>query len=114
MIQNILQIKHQSHLEPSEELSVSLLKDKDGFWLKALLGTSKRAHEFVFVSEDADHELLTEYFDGVLTEFFAADRRAYLPLDFSKRTYDGKVLWAKQEFRDFEAEELAEKWLGLS
>ena len=114
MIQNILQKKYESHLNPSEQISLRLIKDHEGFWLKALLGSPQRAHEFMLVSKENTHELLIEFLDGVLEDFFKADRNAYLPLDFSERVFDNKTLWVKQEFRDFEAEELAKKWLELS
>lgn len=111
---DLLQKKYQSFLAPSEKITLSFYKDKDGFWLKGLVGTEKKAHEFMLVTADEDFDLLVDYLDGVLEEFFKSEREAFLSLDLSKRVFEDKTLWAKQELRNFEAEELAKIWLGLS
>lgn len=111
---DLLQKKYQTNLAPLEKITLSFYKDKDGFWLKTLVGTENKAHEFMFVAEDEDFDLLVDYLDGVLEEFFESDREALLPLDLSKRIFDNKTLWVKHEFRNFEAEKLAKIWLELS
>lgn len=111
---NLLQKKYQTYLAPLEKITLSFYKDKDGFWLRTLVGTEKKAHEFMFTTEDDNFDLLVDYLDGILQEFFESERDALLPLDLSKRVFDDKTIWVKHEFRNFEAEELAKIWLELS
>ena len=111
---DLLQKKYQTFLAPLEKITLSFYKDKDVFWLKTLVGTDKKAHEFVFMTEHEDFDLLVDYLDGILQEFFKSKRDALLPLDLSKRVFDNQILWVKHEFRNFEAEKLAEIWLELS
>jgi len=114
----LLQDKFKSSLKEGERIVLEV-HDEDGvITLRALVGTSKRAHEFevkIEIKKPNDDKdtvlLLLDFLDGALQEFFRYDRKAGFGLDFAKRRFEGLDLFVRQEYRDFEAERLADELL---
>lgn len=83
--------------------------------LRLYVGTRSKAHVFEFKAETKADEvlmLLLDYAQGVLTEFFASNRRAGFSVAFTKREFEERVLWVRQEYHDFDAEGAADKLLA--
>lgn len=115
---SLLEEKYAKELKPGEEIQLSTTSEDGKLSLKALVGTANRAHEFEIAANlekhTSEHDLillLLDFLDGVLPEFFRHDRRASLGLDFVKRRFNQTDIWARQEYRDFEAERLADELL---
>ena len=116
-INNLLNERYQTHLEKHETILI-IAKIGDGAsYLSAQLGDNDRAHVFEFFVRDCQKsdldgglDLLIDYLDGALFEFFEEDRNAFFPLDFTPRDFESHQIWVRHEFHDFKAESLA---LGL-
>lgn len=114
----LLEEKYAKELKPGETIKLETTCESGKLSLKAQVGTQNRAHEFEIGThlDNASDEndltlLLLDFFDGVLAEFFRHERRASLGLDFVKRRFSQTDIWARQEYRDFEAERLADTLL---
>lgn len=120
-LEALLHERYGATLVPDEQISVSARTGASAAWLRARVGDAERALEFELftrlgepASSSEDDDLLAwliDFLDGVLAEFFAADRDAYLPLDFTPHAFEGRWIFARSELRDFAAEAAANAWL---
>jgi hypothetical protein len=114
----LLQEKYRSAFKEGEIILLETHAEDGVIKLRALVGTQKRAHEFELKCEIKNpHDdkdvllLLLDFFDEALGEFFRRSRKAGFGLDFAKRRFEGVDLFVRQEYRDFEAERLADELL---
>jgi hypothetical protein len=96
-----------------EERFEDFLRDDDRLKVQALLGDDA-AYLLIEVGAEARRcffEFFCEARDGVLREYFEADRDAYLPLDFSPFTFEDNTIYARSELRNLNAESAAQDLL---
>lgn len=86
--------------------------------LRAFLGNAQKAQLIELCIEDLKGEetdaifaLLLDFLDGVVDEIVRSKGHARLPLDFTKRSFEGFVIYARSEQRHFEAERMADSLL---
>jgi hypothetical protein len=113
--------KFAPFLKKNESVLVSAKIGENNAYIQAQIGDSQAAHVFEFFVRGQQNsdlggglEILIDYLDGVLMEFFEQDRSAFFPLDFTSRDFDGHQVWAKHEYHDFKAELLAAELLKKS
>lgn len=118
-VEQALNEGYADQLEDGERITVELRTGPRSAWLLARLGTPAKAFELELFTRDVEGELfdgalglLVDYLDGVLEEWLGNDREGFLPLDFEGRPYDGHVIFARGELRDYEAEAAAEALLA--
>lgn len=120
-INHLLNERYQTHLKKNEAISIIAKFGDDASYLNAQIGDDDRAHVFEFfvrdcVESDLDGglDLLLDYLDGTLLEFFGEDRNAFFPLDFTPRDFASQQIWVRHQFHDFKAESLALEFLKKS
>lgn len=123
-LEGALQRAHQASLEGDEGIRLEGREGPRAGWLLARVGEEGRPWEFeLFVRDVAGEGLdgplgvLLDFLDGVLTEFFEADRDAWLPLDFVGHPYElggglTCVVFARGTRRDLDAEAAADRLLA--
>lgn len=116
LMQNGLKEKYSAQLDAHESITVRASSGKDSVFLQVEVGDQQKAHAFDFFiekCEDPDDAIwdLLDFSDGVLGEFFAAERDAWLELDFSERTFENRHLLVRHDFKNFAAEDAAQKYL---
>lgn len=119
---DLLSSRFASDLAEGESIRIEAFSGSTCVLLKSFVGNSRKAHVielFIDTAKESDDEdslaLLIDFLDGFLKEFFAEDRYGGLPLDFSQCNFENELIWARQEFRNFEAESLADELLkGLT
>jgi hypothetical protein len=120
-LEALLNERYQPHLKTEEALNIKARIGHLAAWLLIRLGDHKAGHVFEFFVREAKNPdlegsfgLLVDFADGVLAEFFAEDRDAWLPLDFTAQPFEGEIIFARHEFHRFDAEALAEELLKKS
>jgi hypothetical protein len=114
----LLNDKFAEKLKAGENIRLATVNDSGHLVLSAYIGTEQRSHTFELKTQTTTQDesdsllLLLDFLDATLKEFFRLDRRAGFGLDYAKRVFEGKTLWVRQEFRDFEAERLADELLS--
>lgn len=118
-VEEALVERHGGGLGDDETVRLEASTGVDAAWLKARVGTEERAYEAELFARDVDGEglegalgLLVDYLDGLLEEWLANERDAWLPLDWDTRTYDGITLFARGDLRDYAAERAADALLS--
>ncbi len=113
-INHLLNERYQTHLEKNESISVTAKFGDDASYLNVQVGDDDKAHVFEFFVRDCREsdldgglDLLLDYLDGTLLEFFEEDRNAFFPLDFTPRDFASHQIWTRHEFHNFKAEALA-------
>lgn len=113
-LEALLAERYGGALEEGQHIGIEARTGPDAAWLKTRVGSSERAHEIELFTCDVQGDgldgalgLLVDFLDGVLEELFAAGGDAYLPLDFTPRRFEGTVLYARSELRDYAAEAAA-------
>ena len=110
---------HGRALSNDERVTVEAFTGDRAAFLAVRVGNHEDAHDFEFFCADKDGALLdgalgllVDYADGVLKEFFAHDRDAFLPLEFQARRFDGKELLVRSERRALALEDAADRLLA--
>lgn len=121
-LESLLADRYGAALSAGERIAVAARSGPAAAWLCARVGDADRGMEFELFTRtmpkaapneaDALLELLIDFLDGVLEEYFAAERDAFLPLDFSPRRYESHWIFARSEMRDYTAEAAADAWLA--
>ena len=115
-------LSHQFHkkMAPAEMFHVSGQKGADAYYLKVELmaiADAGTVFEF-FMTHPSPKQLLhgfpeplIDFVGHALESFFAEDRDARLPLDFTPFPVAGFEVYGRQEYRNFKLEREAEAWL---
>jgi len=114
----LLNKHYRFFLKAHESISISAKTGDKASWVKTQIGDLNQAHVFEFFINDCEGsdllgglDLLIDYLDGVLNEFFKEDRNAFFPLDFTPHLFEDHTIWARHEFHNFKAESLASELL---
>lgn len=110
-LDTLLNEKYAAQLDKGEHIRTSAFYGDAGTVLKAEIGSVQKAHVFQLVCS-ADLSLLVDYLDGVLEEFFADKGGKWLPIDYTKKTFDGHMLWIKHNYVHFALEHEADALLN--
>jgi hypothetical protein len=106
-------------LESGESIRLEVENNGQEVMLRAYVGTLQRAHFFELKTTPTEADdpeelvlLLIDFLGPSLNTFFRQDRRGGFSLAFTKREFEGTTLWVRQEYRDFEAERMADELLA--
>ncbi len=113
-VEAALATRYAKDLADGEQIVVDARTGPRAAWIGAAIDEGAKVHELELFLRDVPGDgldgalgVLVDYLQGVLDELFAAERHASLPLDWEGRPYDGKVVYARGEKRDYEAEDAA-------
>ena len=108
-----------SKLESGETIRLEVENTGDEVMLRTYVGTPLRAHVFELKTTPTEADdpeelvlLLIDFLDASLQTFFRQNRRGGFSLASTKREFEGTTLWVRQEYRDFEAERMADELLA--
>lgn len=117
-VEEALSTRHGAGLVRDETLRLDARTGVGSAWLKARIGTDDRAYEAEVFVRGIEGELfegalgfLVDYLDGLLEEWIANDRDAWLPLDWDAREYEDVTVFARGDLRDYRAEREADRLL---
>lgn len=118
-VESALVERHGDALTDDESVRLEATLGPDAAWLKARIGSEERAYEAELFAREVEGEgldgalgALVDYLDGLLEEWLASERDAWLPLDWEGRPYDGLTLYARGDLRDYAAERAADALLS--
>lgn len=118
-VESVLHHKYYENLAEGEKFRVKAFAGEHLTLLNVSVGTENQGHFFeLFVEKTGENEfdggfgLLIDYFDGIMPMFFKEERNAWLPLDFTKRVFEGHSLFVRHEFRNYQAEKAADQMLS--
>lgn len=119
-ITRLLSKQFQKEMAPAEMFHISGRKGDDAYYLKVellALADAGTVFEF-FMTHPSSKQLLhgfpeplIDFVGHALESFFAEDRDARLPLDFTPFPVSGSEVYGRQEYRNFKLEREAEAWL---
>ncbi|MCP4502841.1 MAG: hypothetical protein GY822_23120 [Deltaproteobacteria bacterium] len=119
IIETGLNEKNATFLDEGERIRVAGRRGKKAAFLQARVGNETLVMQFeVFARDfkgtdfDGPVGAVVDFLDGVLDEYFDEDREAYLPLDFTAHPYENGFVFARQEKRNFAAEEAGDALLA--
>ncbi len=115
----LLNTHHAKKLHDGESIRLEVDTTGDDLLLRAYVGTPLRAHVFEIKTElgladDKEEKLLLliDFLGASLNTFFRMQRRGGFSIAFTNRDFEGEKLWVRQEYRDFEAERMADELLA--
>ena len=118
-VEEALVERHGAGLSDDETVRLEASSGASAAWLKARVGNDQRAHEAELFVRDVDGDgldgalgVLVDYLDGLLEEWLASERDAWLPLDWDARAYEDLTLFARGDLRDRAAERAADALLS--
>lgn len=110
---------HGRALGDDDGVDVEAFTGAGAAFLAVRVGNDDDAYDFEFFCGDKEGALLdgalgllVDYADGVLREFFAHDRDAFLPLEFQARRFEGTELLVRSERRALALEDAADRLLA--
>lgn len=118
-VEEALVERHGERLSDDESVRLEASLGASAAWLKARIGSDERGYEAELFVRDVDGDdldgalgVLVDYLDGLLAEWLASERDAWLPLDWAPRAYDAFTVFARGDVRDYAAERAADALLS--
>lgn len=117
-INTLLNERFKKYLQNNNSIQSAVRTGDTASWLELRIGDQDQAHVFEFFTRDHEKsdlggglDLLIDFADGAITEFFQADQNAFFPLDYTIYNFENCQLFAKHEFVNFKANKLAAELL---
>ncbi len=105
-------------LDDGDAIDLVLRRGDGAGHLWCAVGPSHRPHVFEFFCRDVEGPfaggalaVLLDFCEGSLEQYFDEDKDAGFALDYVGHPFEGHIVFAKSELRDFHAEQLADEWL---
>lgn len=118
-VEEALVERHGDRLHDDETVRLEASAGARAAWLRARVGSDERGVEAELFMRGVEGEgldgalgVLVDYLDGLLEEWLAGGRDAWLPLDWDARAYDDVTLFARGDLRDYAAERAADLLLS--
>ena len=117
-INSLLNDRFITYLDNTNKIQSAIRTGDNASWLELRIGDQDQAHVFEFFTRDMEKselggglELLVDFADGALSEFFEANQNAFFPLDYTIYNFEDFQIFAKHEFVNFKANRLAAELL---